>query len=248
VKITTIRTEPVTKGAMSLRELLDRYVTDLKDGSIVAVTSKVVSLCEDKGVAVGTVDVQELARKEAEYYLAPGNNLGYALTVNRGILTSKAGVDESNTGGYYVPWPDDPQKSANDAREYLAKKFGVRVGVIITDGRVTPMRRGVIGIGLSHSGFLALHNLVGQKDIFGTYELKYTYDGVLDGLAAAAAVQMGEGDQCRPIAIIEDADFVEFQDRNPTKDELALLNIDLEDDLFAEMLKGIAWDKRPEGR
>ena len=246
MRITSIQTEAIRANAMSVLQLVDRYVPQLADRSIVAISSKVVGLCEGRVVKAGTVDVQDLARREAQYYLPPSeHSLGYSMTINRNMLVSKAGIDESNTGGYYVLWPADPQASANQIREQLAHKFGVRVGVILTDGRITPMRRGVIGVGLSHSGFAALHDYVGTPDIFGDYDLKYTYSSILDGLAAAAVVQMGEGDQRTPIAVIEDADFVEFQDRDPTKAELEMLAMPIEDDIYAEMLKAIPWEKRP---
>jgi len=245
MKVTTIKTEAIRANEISLIELIDKYITVLLERSVVVITSKVVSLCEGNVVKIGAADVQELAKREAQYYMPPPNEAGYALTVNRNILISKAGIDESNTGGYYVLWPADPQKSANAVREHLVKKFGVTVGVILSDSRVTPMRRGVIGVGLAHSGFKALQYLAGQPDIFGGYELKYTYTAVLDGLTAAAVVQMGEGAQRTPIAIIEEADFVEFQDRNPSGDELEKLVMPMEEDIFADMLKGIPWDKRP---
>ena len=246
MKVTSIQTAAIHAGEMKVIEFVDRYVPKLSDGSIVAISSKVVALCEGRVVKAGTQDVQKLAKDEAQYYLPPtAHSLGYTLTVNRNILVSKAGIDESNTGGHYVYWPADPQASANEIREFLVKKFAVRVGVILTDGRITPMRRGVIGVGLSHSGFSALRNYVGSADIFGDYDLKYTYSSILDGLAAAAVVQMGEGDQRTPIAIVEDADFVTFQDRNPTDEELSMLAMPMEEDIYEEMLKAIPWEKRP---
>lgn len=247
MKITSIQTEVIRAHAMTVAELVDTYIPELPDKSVVAISSKVIALCEGRVVKVGTEDVQELAKREAQYYLPPTqHSLGYTLTVNRNILVSKAGIDESNTGGYYVLWPADPQASANQIREQLVAKFGVQVGVILTDARVTPMRRGVLGVGLSHSGFAALHDYVGTPDIFGTYDLKYTSSTILDGLAAAVVVQTGEGSQRTPIAIVEEADFVEFQDRNPTEEELALLAMPMEDDIYAEMLKAIPWEKRPD--
>jgi dihydrofolate synthase / folylpolyglutamate synthase len=246
MKITGIQTPAIRAREMTLEELIDRYVPSLSEGAIVAISSKVVALCEGRAVKVGTADVQALARAEAEYYLSPdAHSLGYSLTVNRHILISKAGIDESNTGGNYVYWPQDPQASANFVRDFLTRKFGVQLGVILTDSRVTPMRRGVIGVGLAHSGFAALRSYVGTPDIFGQYDLKYTYASIIDGLAVAAVVEMGEGDQRTPIAVITDAGFVDFQERNPTEAELELLAMPLEDDIFGDMLAGIKWDKRP---
>jgi len=165
--------------------------------------------------------------------------------VKRDILIASAGIDESNGDGYYVLWPQDPQSSANIIREHMRKKFGYPVGVIITDSRITPMRRGTVGLGLAHSGFAGLRNYVGSKDIFGEYEYKYSYASIIDGLAAAAVVLMGEGAQRTPLILIEDIEFVTFQDRNPQKQELDKLRITLEDDMYSEMLKMIPWDKRP---
>lgn len=246
MKITSIETEAIRAGEMDILSLIDHYVEDLPEHSILAVTSKIVSLCEEgRSIPVGSADVQELARQEAQYYLAPEPGIDYALTINRNILISKAGIDVSNTDGHYVLWPKDPQASANMIREHLVTRFGKQIGVMITDARVTPMRRGVIGVGLSHSGFLGLHDYVGTPDIFGNYRLKYTRSSILDGLAAAVVVQMGEGDNRTPLAVIEEVDFVEFQDRNPTSDELAAINMPLDEDLYAEMLKKIPWHKRP---
>ena len=107
------------------------------------------------------------------------------------------------------------------------------------------MRRGTVGLGLAHSGFAGLRNYVGSKDIFGEYEYKYSYASIIDGLAAAAVVLMGEGAQRTPLILIEDIEFVTFQDRNPQKQELDELRITLEDDMYSEMLKMIPWDKRP---
>ena len=140
-------------------------------------------------------------------------------------------------------WPKDPQKSANEIREHLKKKYGLKnVGVLITDSKTTPLRYGVTGIGISHSGFLAINNFIGTPDIFGRI-LKMTTVSVMDGLSSAAVVCMGEGSEQTPLAIISDASFVKFVDHNPTDEELGLLNIDLETDVYGELLKGAPWQK-----
>lgn len=246
MKLTSITTRPLRAYDQKLLDFVDQYVVSMPEASVLAISSKVVSLCEGRVVKVGDVSKEALARAESQYYLPPEfNPYGVIITVKRDILIASAGIDESNGDGYYVLWPQDPQSSANIIREHMRKKFGYPVGVIITDSRITPMRRGTVGLGLAHSGFAGLRNYVGSKDIFGEYEYKYSYASIIDGLAAAAVVLMGEGAQRTPLILIEDVEFIAFQDRNPQKQELDELRITLEDDMYSEMLKMIPWDKRP---
>ena len=154
------------------------------------------------------------------------------------------GIDESNGNGYYILWPKDPQKTANEARKYLARKFGLKkVGVIITDSKITPLRWGVTGSAIVHSGFAPLNNYIGDKDIFGR-ELKFTKTNIMDGLGAAAVMIIGEGNEQTPLAVIEDVPFVRFQQRNPTRKELAEVRITMmEDDLYRPILTSVKWRK-----
>lgn len=66
----------------------------------------------------------------------------------------------------------------------------------------------------------------------------------MDGLAASAVVVMGEGNEKMPIALIEDVPFVSFQSRNPTTEELELLNITIDEDMYAPILKNVRWKKK----
>jgi F420-0:gamma-glutamyl ligase len=103
------------------------------------------------------------------------------------------------------------------------------------------MRWGVVGIALSYSGFKALNDYVGQKDLFGR-AFKVSQAGVASGLAASAVLVMGEGTEQTPIAVISDIPNVQFQNRNPNKNELELFYIkDKEVDLFAPFFKNVNW-------
>ena len=66
---------------------------------------------------------------------------------------------------------------------------------------------------------------------------------VIEGLAAAAVLVMGEGAECTPVAILDDLDFVEFVDGTPSDEERASLEIELEQDLYASFLKRAPWQK-----
>jgi len=186
-----------------------------------------------------------LAAKEAEYYLPrEENKYGFLITVKHNLLVASAGIDESNGNGYLVLWPKDPQKSANMIREYLVKKHKVkRVGVIITDSKLTPLRWGVTGYALASSGFRVLNSYIGKPDIFGRL-MHAEKLNVADSLAAATVAVTGEGSEQTPIAIIEDLPSVVFQKRNPTNKEIKELHISLTDDVFYPLLKAVKWRVR----
>ncbi|MBI2600657.1 coenzyme F420-0:L-glutamate ligase [Candidatus Daviesbacteria bacterium] len=242
MKLTPIKTHKITKEDKDILKILDKYIVSMKENSVLAITSKIVAVCEGRVVEISKTNRDELVEKEAEIYLSPRENkYGFHITVKHNMLIASAGIDESNGNGYYVLWPKDPQQAANQIRQYLKARFSLtNVGVIITDSKTTPLRWGVTGIALSHSGFVALNTYVGKPDLFGR-PLHVTKANAMDGLAASAVLVMGEGAEQTPMAIIEDVPFVEFQDRNPTQQELDMLKIEIDDDIYAPFLKNASW-------
>ena len=245
MKVTAIKTEKILPDSISLFDLLDKYVVELREKSVVALASKVVGICEGRVVKKTSEEQkEELAKQEADYYLPREyNQYGFMLTINRNMMVASGGVDESNGSGYYVLWPKDPQKSANEIREHLVKKFNLsEIGVIITDSKLTPLRRGVTGYAVAHSGFNALKNYIGTPDIFGRL-LQAEQTNVADSLTTAAVFEMGEGNEQQPLVIAEDLISVEFQKRNPTEEEIENLKIALGDDVFSSLLTTVKWKK-----
>lgn len=244
MKIKVIKTDKIIPNGESLYAILDRYLTTLKEHSILAITSKIVSICEGRVIKTEDADKKQLIRQEAELLLPQeGSKYNITLTIKNNLLIPTAGIDESNGSGYYVLWPSAPQKTTNNVRDYLCNRFSLKqVGVIITDSKTTPLRWGTTGVAVVHSGFSALNNYIGKPDIFGR-ELKVTKANIMDALAVAAVLVMGEGNEQTPLAVIEDIPFVQFQDRNPTEEELNELKISLDDDLYAPLLKAVKWRK-----
>jgi putative folate metabolism gamma-glutamate ligase len=243
MNIRTIKTHKIRKGD-SIFRILDSYIKSLEEGSIVAVTSKIVSICEGRIMPYRSTDKDDLVKKEADYYLPKSSSkYNLFLTIKNNLMAVSAGIDESNSDGNYILWPVDPQKSANDIRSYLSKKFGrKKLGVVITDSITSPLKFGVTGVGIAHSGFLALNDIVGKADVFGR-KLKMTKVSIIDGLAASAVLAMGEGGEQTPLAVITDVPFVKFQNRNPSKSELSALRIKLTDDVYAPVLEKADWKK-----
>jgi F420-0:gamma-glutamyl ligase len=248
MKLTPVRTSKIEPGGPTLTELIDHHVPNLGPNSILAVSSKIVSICEGNTVPASDMDRDQLIQREADYYRDPlSNPYHITITIKDDTLIGSAGIDQSNGAGHYVLWPRNAQASADLLREHLVKRGINPVGIIVTDSRSTPMRRGVIGFGLAHSGFLALRPYQGQPDLFGR-ALKYEQASIIDGLAAAAGVVMGEGNEQTPLVIIEDVPNLEFQDRHPTPAESDYLHVPLEEDLYREAFERMSWDKRPPNR
>lgn len=242
MKVEPIKTKPIILGDRLL-EILNESISSLVEGSVVAVTSKIISICEGSVVKIGEKDKDFLIKNQADYYLSKKNKYNFYLSIKNNIIIPSAGIDESNGNGYYILWPKNPQNWANKIRSYLTKKFKVKnLGVVIVDSKTTPLRWGVTGVSIAYSGFNALNNYIGTKDIFGK-EFKVEKVNVADALAAAAVLVMGEGNEQTPIAIIEDIPFVKFKIKNPSVDELKELAISMEDDLYGQILKSVKWKK-----
>src|SRR3989304_9115790 len=109
MKVFAIKTHKIRPHKESLLEILDKYLLSLKGGSVVAVTSKIVAICEGRVVKLGKIDKEDLIKKEAEYFLPPQESkYNVTLAVKGNLLMPSAGIDESNAGGYYILWPKDP--------------------------------------------------------------------------------------------------------------------------------------------
>jgi len=244
MKVTPIKTHKITVDDSDLIKILNKYLTIFPEKSILAITSKIVSITEGRFVKIGGVDKDELIKRESQFYLPREQNpYNVSITITRNMLAATAGIDESNANGYYILWPKDPQKTVNEVRAYLKNRFHLKdVGSIITDSKTSPLRWGVTSIALAYSGFNPLKDYIGKNDLFGR-KFKFEKLSIVDSLAGAASVVMGEGAEQTPMAIITDLPFVEFQDRNPTVKELKELFISIDEDLYGPFLKNMKWKK-----
>ena len=207
------------------------------EGSILVITSKIVSLSEGRTVLFKNEKQKyDLIKKESTF--AMKTKLAW-LTVKDGMVMASAGIDESNAGGKLILLPKDSFKKANFIRCELKKKFKLKkIGVLITDSRIFPLRAGVVGVALGYSGFKGIKNYVGKKDIFGR-TLKMSRTDVADSLATAAVLSMGEGNEQQPLALITDVSVVFTNKINKNE-----LKINPKEDIFYPLLKNLLDDKK----
>ncbi|MDP4120163.1 MAG: coenzyme F420-0:L-glutamate ligase [Bacillota bacterium] len=247
MKIQAIKTRIVEVSSYKLTKLLNESLLQIRENSIIAVTSKVVSLCEGNAIPFDSANKDELIENNADFFLPKsGNKYDVYLTIKNDLLVPSAGIDESNTNGFYVMWPKDPQCSVNSLWEFLRNKHNIKnLGIIITDSAPSPLKWGVTGKCIAYCGFKGINSKVGEEDLFGR-KLNMTQINVADALAAAAVLCMGESNEQTPVALIEDVSFVQFENNPPSKEELENLHIDIKDDLFGQLLEDVKWHSNKE--
>lgn len=212
---------PLVKPGDSILEAfalaLRRNRVELKTGDIVAVSSKVVAISENAIVSPGQVSPSKRAKSLAIEHSLPsrfaqvilneadsvlGGVRGALLTIKDEDATANAGVDRKNAPkGTFVLWPRNSDKSAQKLRSAIQRRFRRRVGVMVVDSRVTPLRLGTIGFAIGTSGFRAIEDARGEVDLSGR-RIGITFRAVADGLAASAQLVMGEASEKKPFAII----------------------------------------------
>ncbi len=229
--VTPLKTERVGISQFSLETFLDANLSEFTENSILAITSKVISLCEGS-VAPLSEDKELLLQKHSDYYLPEEFRQHNSCTITHHAFIGSAGIDESNADGHYVFLPKNAGVSARLIQRYLMQRFNLaQAGVIVTDSHSTPMRRGASGIAVAYAGFHGLKDYRGTPDLFGR-NLQMEQANVTDALAAAAVLVMGEGNEQTPLAIISDLPAITFTPEAPDKAELAEFFVPLKDDVF----------------
>jgi len=246
MNIKAIKTRKFLPPQDRLEDLLE-VLPSLKENSIVAITSKVVSITEGRCIKLSEYPEKDiLVAKEADIYLSRDlvPNKWVMHTIKNNLLIPSSGIDESNGDGYYILWPKDSKKSAKKIWEYLTQKHNIKnLGVIITDSHSIPLRRGLVGISLGHFGFGPLRDYRQDEDLFGR-NLIFSMTNIADSLASAAVFVMGEGKEQTPIALIEDLNGVEFINGNKTLTGAdSDFEIEINKDLYAPFLKSVPWKK-----
>ncbi len=242
--IKAVRTYPLVAPKDSLYEAIKKSSLSLREGDIVAISSKVVSIDEGRTLPIGSIEKEELIRREADWYRkAPRTSRWKSrFTITQGGMASGAGIDESNGNGYYILYPKNSFKSARRLRAWLKKQYGIReLAVIITDSTSVPLRRGALGFALSWDGIDPLRDYRGTTDLFGR-TIRVEMANLIDALAASAVLEMGEGDECTPLAVLRGAKNISLKNRPSKGDQLI---VEPENDAFAPLFFDKKWKRGP---
>ena len=251
MQVHPIQTRKFLPPQDDLFSVFDGLNMQLREGSVLALSSKIVAIHQGRCVPIPN-DPKEahalkdtLAEEESELFLPKDETAPYPrmFTVYEGTFGSASGIDESNSDGYFTLLPRDCMQTARDIRAFLCDKHRLEaLGVIITDSRSYPMRNGTVGVSLGYAGFRPLHDYRGRKDIFDR-EMKFERLNVADCLATTATCTMGEGNECTPIVHIYDIGHIVFEEKCESNDTMLTLKTTMADDVFGQFYGNAPWQK-----
>ncbi len=219
---------PVQQAAFDLlaviSEALKAAPDGLRDGDVLAVSSKYAAISEGRVLRMAEVVVTEQAAALARrYHMQPvmaqlvlqeadhifgGIEMGFLLTAKTGILSPNAGLDRSNIPeGHVVLFPAQPYATAARIRAGLRRRCKVDVGVVLTDSWLVPGRLGTSGVALATAGFRPVQDERGKQDLFGN-PMAVTQRGLADTISSATQLVMGERDEATPLAIVRGSGVV----------------------------------------
>lgn len=212
--------------------VLDAALSDLREGDVVVITSKVVAIHEGRCVPIHGTDKETLIRDEADLLSYPeGRTKPHTIIHN--ALISAAGIDESNGEGYYILLPKDPFASARTLHDYLKNRFSLReIGVVITDSHSLPFRYGAMSVAIGCWGFAPVESHIGRPDLFGRM-MQYSKTNLPDSIAAATTLVSGECDECQPITIARGIPNLTFTDTDPRPEFF----VPYEEDIYRDLYK-----------
>lgn len=193
---------PEIRSGDNLADIIATRVGVLEDGDILAVTSKIVSKSE--GRMISARDREQAITDETVRVVATRAHPGGITRIvenKLGMVAAAAGVDASNTPfGTVLLLPVDPDASADCLRRALEQRFGVRLGVIITDTLGRAWREGQTDVAIGSSGVRVLDDLRGSLDTQGRV-LDVTAPATGDEIASAADLVKRKSDGL-PVAVV----------------------------------------------
>lgn len=199
------------------------------EGDILTLAHKIVSKAEGRVRRLADIEPGEEAQRYAEElgkdprkvqavldesvrvlraFRHPSASEGTMICEHRlGLISANAAVDESNTGGEdeVILLPQDPDGSARVIRHALETRFGVRLGLVITDTFGRPWRLGQVNVAIGLAGVPARIDEAGRTDARGR-PLRVTEPAFADEIAAASGLVIGKAAQT-PVVLFRGLDW-----------------------------------------
>lgn len=213
---------PLIKPGDDLVEIILNSLEDddveIEDENVLVIASSVVSTVtggiKNLKEIVPSGEAKELSKKtgldeklveiiiqESDQILTPFDKC--ILTIKDEMLRINAGVDRTNVPqGKVLLLPKNPEKKAKNLRKKFQQKTGKKIGIIINDSHVNPLRRGTIGQALGTSGIKEVLDCRNQKDLYNR-KLQITFRAIGDQIATAAQLAMGEANEKTPSVLFK---------------------------------------------
>lgn len=223
---------------------------ELEDGDVIVAAQKIFSKAEKRVIGLREVVAStrakelgklvgkdprfvELVLRETKEVLKASSETLLVEDI-RGLVCINAGIDKSNVQGRddFALLPENPDRSAEECRFRIKELTGKNVAVIICDTYSRPFRRGQVNFAIGVAGINPFRDYRGKKDLFGQV-LRVKNVAVVDEVAAAAELLMGQAKEGKPIVVIRGLrGIVEVCEKCSTR----VLRISREEDLFTGAL------------
>lgn len=229
VTLTAVQGIPDIKPGDDLAAILgDALVNGLQDGDILCLAHKVVSKAEGNVIDLSKVSpsaraidlAAELNKDPAKlevvlsqssrvvrYWRREGQEHGTIICQHKlGFISANAAVDESNTeANTVITLPDDPDASAAALGRALEDRFGVQIGVVITDTFGRPWRLGQVNVAIGLWRVPAKTSDIGGLDAWGR-PLSVTEPAFSDEIAAASGLVIAKAAKT-PLVLIRGVEW-----------------------------------------
>lgn len=231
IKIFTIKGIPDIKPGDKLDEILGQCLEDdggVKDHDILCIAHKVISKAEGNLIKLSDVEPSKEAHqyalelnknpKKVEVILSqskrvvrafkhPRQNEGTLICEHKlGFISANAAVDESNSDyGTLITLPNKPDLSAKRLGRSLEKRFGVTLGIVITDTFGRPWRLGQVNVAIGLYKVPTRISEIGTEDGWGR-QLMVTEPAFSDEIAAASGLVVTKAAKT-PLVIIRGANW-----------------------------------------
>lgn len=208
---------PLIKKGDDIADIICKNASGITDKDIVVIASTIVSKAEGltfrEEDIVPTAEAERIAGlngKDPRFVQAildesieVFTEAPFMLVRNKnGHVCINAGIDGSNVGGdLLLKLPNKPDNYAAAIGKKIEEKTGKKISVIITDTNGRAFKEGQTNVAIGLYNIKPILPWIGENDLYGK-ALEISEQAVVDEIAGAANLLMGEGGDGVPIVIV----------------------------------------------
>ncbi len=213
---------PLIEKGDDIAEMICRNAPEIADKDIVVIASTIVSKSlgltfreedivpdsEAERIAALNGKDPHFVRAVLDESLEVFTEAPFMLVRNKnGHVCINAGIDASNVGnGLLLKLPENPDSHAAAIGKSIEQKTGRKISVIITDTNGRAFKDGQTNVAIGLYNIKAIRRWIGEKDLYGMV-LEISEEAVVDEIAGAANLVMGEGGGGVPAVIVRGLDL-----------------------------------------
>ena len=213
---------PLIQEGDDLADLICQNAGDIADKDIFVIASTVVSkaigLTFFEKDIIPSAEAEKIAKlngKDPRFVQAILDESVEVLTKapfmlvrnKNGHVCINAGIDASNVGGdRLLKLPEKPDFHAEKIGKAIEEKTKKKISVIITDTNGRAFKEGQTNVAVGLYNIKAIRQWIGEKDLYGKV-LEISEEAVVDEIAGAANLLMGEGGFGYPVVVVRGLDL-----------------------------------------